>query len=149
MTKAKSEVLTCPVVRAKVLGVNVYRGFAKLADLADVSKADIYDQQNNPKGTQRDLKPAHARDAYEYIKNGNLGFWPEVFVRDERLWLHFIRSHQSWSNLEYWKSTLKLVEAGTLPYRASMVITGYTIAMENRVVIRESRKMSLSAWRMI
>lgn len=80
MTKPKTEALSCPVVRAKVLGVNVYRGFAKLADLADVSKADIYDQQNNPKGTQRDLRPAHARNAYEYVKNSDLGFWPEVFL---------------------------------------------------------------------
>ncbi len=78
--KRRAKFLSVAVVRAKVLGVNVYRGFAKLADLADASKADIYDQQNNPKGTQRDLKPAHARDAYEYIKTGDLGFWPEVFL---------------------------------------------------------------------
>jgi DGQHR domain-containing protein len=63
-----------------VCGVRVYRGFAKLADLAEISKADIYDQQKNPKGTQRDLSPAHARDAYEYVKNRDLGFWPEVFL---------------------------------------------------------------------
>jgi DGQHR domain-containing protein len=60
--------------------VKVYRGFANLADLADVSRADIYDQQENPKGTQRDLSAVHARDAYEYIKNSELGFWPEVFL---------------------------------------------------------------------
>ena len=72
--------LKVPVVRAKVLGVNVYRGFAKLGDLADISKADIYDQKNNPTGTQRDLSPGHARDAYGYVKNRDLGFWPEVFL---------------------------------------------------------------------
>jgi len=80
MTKKASKTLICPAVRAKVLGVNVYRGFANLCDLADVSRADIYDQQRNPKGTQRDLSPAHARDAYEYVKNTGLGFWPEVFL---------------------------------------------------------------------
>jgi DGQHR domain-containing protein len=80
MAKEKANVLSWPAVRAKVLGVNVYRGFAKLADLADISRADIYDQQNNPKGTQRDLRPAHARDAYEYVKTRPLGFWPEVFL---------------------------------------------------------------------
>jgi DGQHR domain-containing protein len=74
----------CPAVRAKVLGVNVYRGFANLCDLADISSADIYDQQKNPKGTQRDLSPAHARDAYEYVKNKDLGFWPEVFLCSRR-----------------------------------------------------------------
>jgi DGQHR domain-containing protein len=67
-------------VRAKVLGVDVYRGFGKLADLAEISRADIYDQAKNPRGTQRDLSPQHARDAYEYVKNRDLGFWPEVFL---------------------------------------------------------------------
>jgi len=80
MMKVKTRFLKSPAIRAKVLGVNVYRGFANLADLADISKADIYDQQRNPKGTQRDLSPAHARDAYEYVKNRDLGFWPEVFL---------------------------------------------------------------------
>lgn len=81
MSKHKSnknpKVLRRPVVRARVFGVNVYRGFA---NLADVSKADIYDQDKNPKGTQRDLNAAHARKAYEYIKTRDLGFWPEVFL---------------------------------------------------------------------
>src|SRR6266404_368166 len=80
MAKKQSPFLKCAAVRAKVLGVNVYRGFASLCDLADVSRADIYDQKKNPKGTQRDLSPAHARDAYEYVKNSDLGFWPEVFL---------------------------------------------------------------------
>lgn len=80
MTKRKEKALKFPAVRAKVFGVNVYRGFANLSDLADISKADIYDQQNNPEGTQRDLNPGHARDAYEYAKNRDLGFWPEVFL---------------------------------------------------------------------
>jgi DGQHR domain-containing protein len=72
--------ITCPVIRGKVLGVNVYRGFAKLCDLADITRADIYDQQKNPIGTQRDLSPGHARAAYEYVKNSDFGFWPEVFL---------------------------------------------------------------------
>lgn len=80
MSKHKESALKVPAVRAKVLGVRVYRGFATLADLADLSKADVYDQTKNPKGTQRDLNPAHARKAYEYVKNSELGFWPEVFL---------------------------------------------------------------------
>jgi DGQHR domain-containing protein len=72
--------LTIPVIRGKVLGVNVYRGYAKLSDLAEISKADIYDQEKNPHGTQRDLSPKHAKEAYEYVKNAELGFWPEVFL---------------------------------------------------------------------
>ena len=80
MRKKSTKKLKCPAVRAKVFGVNVYRGFANLCDLADISRADIYDQENNPKGTQRDLSPAHARNAYEYVKNRDFGFWPEVFL---------------------------------------------------------------------
>jgi DGQHR domain-containing protein len=76
----EKNVLRMPAVRARVLGVQVYRGFAKLADLAAVSKADVYDQKSNPTGTQRDLNPAHARQAYEYVKTRDLGFWPEVFL---------------------------------------------------------------------
>lgn len=78
--RKKCDVLKTAVVRASVLGVKVYRGFGRLADLADMSRADVYDQQENPTGTQRDLSPAHARDAYEYIKNSDLGFWPEIFL---------------------------------------------------------------------
>mgnify|MGYP001564002690 CR=1 FL=1 len=84
MTKKVTEKLAWPVVRAKVLGVNVYRGFANLCDLADISQADIYDQRKNPKGTQRDLNPKHAREAYEYVKTKALGFWPEVFLCSRR-----------------------------------------------------------------
>jgi len=77
---SKSSLLEFPAVRARVLGVDVYTGFGRLADPAEMSRADIYDQEKNPKGTQRDLSPQHARDAYEYVKNRELGFWPEVFL---------------------------------------------------------------------
>ena len=80
MAKTKRQILKSPAIRATICGVRVYRGFAALGDLADISRADIYDQQKNPQGTQRDLSPAHARDAYEYVKNRSLGFWPEVFL---------------------------------------------------------------------
>jgi len=69
-----------PVIRGKVLGILVYRGYARLCDLAKISKPDIYDQLKNPKGTQRDLSPSHARAAYEYVKTRDFGFWPEVFL---------------------------------------------------------------------
>ncbi len=81
-TRAENDIgiIRLPVIRATVCGVGVYRGFAPLADLADISKADIYDQIHNPKGTQRDLNKPHARDAYTYIKSKDIGFWPEVFL---------------------------------------------------------------------
>lgn len=72
--------LKLPAIRGIVLGVPVYRGFARLCDLARVSEADVFDQKDNPLGTQRDLSPKHARDAYAYVKNRELAFWPEVFL---------------------------------------------------------------------
>jgi len=78
--KAIKDTISCPVIRGQVLGVSVYRGYEKLSTLAEISKADIYDQQSNPLGTQRDLSPKHAKEAYEYVKNSELGFWPEIFL---------------------------------------------------------------------
>lgn len=67
-------------IKGKVLGVDVYRGFGKLSEVASISAADIYDSKDNPTGTQRDLSPKHAREAYYYVKNNELAFWPEVFL---------------------------------------------------------------------
>lgn len=72
--------LVIPVIRGEVLGITVVRGYARLSDLARISKPDVYDQKTNPTGTQRDLSPKHARDAYEYVKTRDFGFWPEVFL---------------------------------------------------------------------
>ena len=75
----RSKVLL-PVVVETVMGLRVARGFARICDLADMSRPDIYDAAKNPTGTQRDLSPKHARDAYEYVKNEDIGFFPEVFL---------------------------------------------------------------------
>jgi DGQHR domain-containing protein len=76
----KATKLDIPVINGHVLGVKVFRGFARLSDLARMSKADIYDQINNPTGTQRDLNPKHAKEAYEYVSSRELAFWAEVFL---------------------------------------------------------------------
>jgi DGQHR domain-containing protein len=87
MKRELPDVVSVPVLRATMLGVHVYRGFAELGLLSEISKADIYDQVKNPMGTQRDLSIPHARDAYAYIKNKEFGFWPEVFLcaRDKKI----------------------------------------------------------------
>jgi DGQHR domain-containing protein len=72
--------LKIPVITGEVLGVKVFRGFASLADLSRISKPDVYDAESNPTGTQRDLSPKHAREAYEYVRNSEFGYWPEVFL---------------------------------------------------------------------
>lgn len=82
-----NKTISIPVIRGNILGVNVYRGYAPLNILTEVSEADVYDQKKNPLGTQRDLSPKHAKDAYEYVKNNELGFWPEIFLsaRDNKV----------------------------------------------------------------
>jgi len=118
MTKDKAVNLKLSVVRARVLGVNVYRGFASLADLADISKADIYDQQRNPKGTQRDLSPKHASDAHEYVKNRDLGFWPEVFLCARKK-----------DVVTFYPVSAELADLGTLEIDSTAVKTGGAIAI--------------------
>lgn len=80
MKNRTTDIVEIPVIAGTVLGVSVYRGFARLCDLALMSQADIYDPKSNPTGTQRDLSPKHAKDAYDYVRSKELGFWPEVFL---------------------------------------------------------------------
>ncbi|WP_082583381.1 DGQHR domain-containing protein [Mesorhizobium sp. Root695] len=84
----KSGKLKIEAISDEVLGVKVIRGFARLCDLSALSKADIYDAHKNPTGTQRDLSPKHARDAYLYVRQEELAFWPEIFLsaRDSAVW---------------------------------------------------------------
>lgn len=72
--------LSLYVIRGVVLGVNVYRGYAKISDLSTMSRADVFNKSDNPLGTQRKLNTRHAKEAYEYIKNEKMAFWPEVFL---------------------------------------------------------------------
>lgn len=73
------EIIRFPVMVGEVLGFKVYRGFARVCDLARISQADIYDKGTNPEGTQRDLRKKHAREAYEYARNvSGKNFFPEV-----------------------------------------------------------------------
>lgn len=80
MAKREDKTIDLDVIEGVVLGVRVLRGYAKLCDLARMSRPDIYDQKTNVTGTQRDLSPKHAREAYEYVKNHDLAYWPEVFL---------------------------------------------------------------------
>ena len=72
--------LTVSAIQGSVLGISVYRGFARLSDLARISQPDVYDQERNPTGTQRDLNRKHAKDAYEYVKTSSLAFFPEIVL---------------------------------------------------------------------
>jgi DGQHR domain-containing protein len=48
------------------LNLRVLRGFGQLDSLAFISAPDVFDQVDNPLGTQRALSPEHARDCREY-----------------------------------------------------------------------------------
>jgi DGQHR domain-containing protein len=53
-----------------------------------MSRADVYDSQTNPEGTQRDLNMKHAREAYNYALNPDhegKRFWPEIVLNIRRL----------------------------------------------------------------
>ena len=68
-----------------------YRGSAPIRDLARISQPDVFDQETNADGLQRDLSPKHAQDAYEYVRRDAREAWPRAFpevvlnVRDPRV----------------------------------------------------------------
>lgn len=78
-------------LESKNLDTVCYRGSAPLADLTRCSHADIFDQDLNPEGLQRDLSRKHAAEAYAYaaaepVKDRPRAF-PEVVlnVRDKKV----------------------------------------------------------------
>jgi DGQHR domain-containing protein len=72
------------VIAGTCLGHKAYRGFGSLEELAAISKADVFDQDKNKLGTQRNLSTQHARKAYQYVAEKPKAFFPEVIlnVRD-------------------------------------------------------------------
>jgi DGQHR domain-containing protein len=73
------------VITGTCLGHKAYRGFAPLKDLSEISRADIFDQDKNPSGTQRNLSVQHARKAYQYETEAQNAFYPEMIlnIRDK------------------------------------------------------------------
>lgn len=79
-----STIPSFPVIVGTCLGHKAYRGYARLCDVAEISRADIFDQKKNPLGTQRNLSVQHARKAYQYVTEREGAFFPEIIlnVRD-------------------------------------------------------------------
>lgn len=73
------------VIAGTCLGHRAFRGYAPLKDLAAISSADIFDQKENPNGTQRNLNVQHARKAYQYVAHKGEAFYPELVlnIRDK------------------------------------------------------------------
>lgn len=84
-TKSKAGLPHFSVLAGTCLGYEAFRGFAPLNELATISKADIFDQNKNRLGTQRNLSLQHARKAYEYVSETDEAFFPEMIlnVRDK------------------------------------------------------------------
>lgn len=84
-SKPKPRLSRFPVLVGTCLGHQAYRGFGPLDALARISKADIFDQDSNRSGTQRNLNVQHARKAYKYVAERDNAFFPELIfnVRDE------------------------------------------------------------------
>src|SRR6266568_3339890 len=80
MHNQKKHLPSFSVIKGVCLGYNVYRGFAPLSEIAKLSKADIFDQSQNPVGTQRNLNRQHARKAHEYVANTEKAFYPEIIL---------------------------------------------------------------------
>jgi DGQHR domain-containing protein len=71
----------------KNLNLQVLRGFARLDQLAAISAPDVFDQQDNPTGTQRALNEVHARECRDYSMGADAAapeesprFFPEILL---------------------------------------------------------------------
>jgi DGQHR domain-containing protein len=87
MSPKKSDSTQLPcfyVLLGPCLGYKAFRGFAPLKELARISSADVFDQDDNRLGTQRNLNVQHARKAHKYVSGVDKAFYPELIlnVRD-------------------------------------------------------------------
>src|SRR5256885_1395385 len=78
----------------KNLNLQALRGYARLDALACISAPDVFDQVDNPTGTQRALSEEHARDCRTYAQEAeglppedSPRFFPEILlnVRDSNV----------------------------------------------------------------
>ncbi len=78
-TQTDRRVISVRAILSRNLDTECYRGSAPLADLANISKADVFDQDRNAKGLQRNLSPSHAQAAYAYAEREPNPKWPRAF----------------------------------------------------------------------
>lgn len=74
-----SETITLVAEESPNIDVVTYRGSARLADLTRMSQVDIFDQDANPQGLQRDLNRRHALEAYDYAAREPDEAFPRAF----------------------------------------------------------------------
>lgn len=116
MRKRKSSSAGLPrfqVVVGTCLGYQAYRGFAPISELAALSRADIFDQENNRLGTQRNLSLQHARKAYQYVADTEQAFYPEMIVNvRDKSFIKFlpVKQHPEFGSLVFEKDPSKSSE---------------------------------------
>ena len=87
----QSGVVSLVAIEGQNIDTICYRGAAPIKDLARISQPDVFDQETNADGLQRDLSPKHAQDAYEYVRRDIDEAWPRAYpevvlnVRDPKV----------------------------------------------------------------
>ena len=139
----KENDLTFKVIQGHCLGHEAYRGFGSLRQLAEISKADIFDQENNRLGTQRNLSAQHARKAYQYVASKESAFFPEIIlnVRDTSYVRYEPSSGQSRQRKGTSFGTLKFVKDP----RASKTIVVSRLDGNHRLWFVDGHEKSLEA----
>lgn len=86
-----TETLVLTAIRSQNLDTVCYRGEARLCDLTRATQTDMFDQETNPGGIQRDFSKPHALDVWEYLSRepdpDRPRAFPEVVlnVRDKKV----------------------------------------------------------------
>jgi len=81
--KEKNGITSIDAICGYCMGTMTYRGFAPLSVLSQMSQPDEFHQLKNPNGTQRNLSPKHAKEAYQYAqknKGNPYALWPEIIL---------------------------------------------------------------------
>lgn len=96
-----------PCVVGKDIDLTAIRGFGRLDELAVFSSPDVYSAESNPTGTQRELKPAHVREAFEYAtKTSTVGVtsvraFPEILLNVREMLSVRVLSWESGAELDF------------------------------------------------
>lgn len=87
----EAQTISIIALESKNIDTTCYRGSAPIAQLTRFSHADVFDQDLNPEGLQRDLSKKHAAEAYAYLARERDPKLPRAFpevilnVRDRKV----------------------------------------------------------------
>src|SRR2546423_511570 len=102
-----SEIVLGPCIVGRNIDSVCLEGFARIDELAAVSAPDIFDDEINPSGTQRDLKQAHASASFKFAsdpsKEGeeNTRAFPDVILNVRDMIVVELRSWEDDSQLDF------------------------------------------------